>query len=284
MSLRKRTGLLFKIGLSIGLLLLLYIAVSFVYPDIYRLKKSNPRKSAMMEYRERQWKEAGKDLKIRQTWVPLSRISPYMTKAVLIAEDDKFWHHEGFDFDGIERALDKDIRDGKFKAGGSTISQQLAKNLFLSPSKNPVRKVKEAILTYRMEHTLSKRRILELYLNVAEWGEGIFGVEAAARHYFGVPAAAISAEQAVRLASVLPNPHKYSPVNQSRYVDNRSRIIYGIMVRRGIVIPEYDEVMIPDKAGEAPEAALSNRSTINRSPAPAPPGLITEPLAIPAAK
>jgi monofunctional biosynthetic peptidoglycan transglycosylase len=241
-------------------LVVLYIGSSFVYPDVSRLAKITPKKSAMMEYRESQYARKGKKIRLRQTWVPFSRISPYMAKAVLIAEDDKFWGHEGFDFEGMEKALEKDIKKGKFKAGGSTISQQLAKNLFLSPSRNPIRKIKEAILTWRMERALKKRRILELYLNFAEWGNGIFGIEAAARHYYGIPASAISAEQASRLAAVLPNPHRYSPVNPSRYVRKRSRIIFNIMVRRGIVVPEFEEVMQPGQDVNKP--AFMGVSTI----------------------
>ncbi len=223
-------------------LLLLSIGYYFVFPDISKLKKENPRKTSFMEYREKEWKEKGRKIKIRQVWVPLSGISPYLIKAVLIAEDDKFWHHEGFDFEAIEKAVEKNIKAGEFKAGGSTISQQLVKNLYLTPSKNPIRKIKEAILTWRIEKKLSKKRILELYLNVAEWGEGIFGIEAASRHYYGKSASALSPEEAARLASVLPNPRKYNPVGTSRYVENRSRIIYNIMVKRGIVIPAYEDI------------------------------------------
>jgi monofunctional biosynthetic peptidoglycan transglycosylase len=127
--------------------------------------------------------------------------------------------------------------------GGSTISQQLAKNLYLSPSKNPIRKIKEAILTWRLEKTLSKRRILELYVNVAEWGDGIFGIGQAARHYYGVSAASLTARQASKLAAILPNPILYSPKGSSRYVSNRSSLIYAIMRKRGIVVPDYREVM-----------------------------------------
>src|SRR5512143_2226029 len=177
---KRKTSIFKKAALLLACLFIAYIAVSFVYPSVSTLKKTNPKKTAMMEYREREWKAEGKNIKIHQTWVPLRAISPYLTKAVLIAEDDKFWHHEGFDIQGMEVALEKDIKKGKFKAGGSTITQQLAKNLYLSPSRNPVRKVKEAILAWRMEQALSKRRILEIYLNVAEWGDGIFGIEAAA--------------------------------------------------------------------------------------------------------
>ena len=247
---RKSRPKIMKLLALLACLLFAYIAVSFVYPSVSKLKKTNPKKTAMMEYREREWKDEGKNMKIRQTWVSLRAVSPYLTKAVLIAEDDKFWRHEGFDIEGMEKALEKDIKKGKFKAGGSTITQQLAKNLFLSPSRNPVRKVKEAILAWRMEQALSKRRILEIYLNVAEWGEGIFGIEAASRHYFGKPASALGPEEAARLAVVLPNPRRYSPVRPSRYVENRSRIVYNIMVRRGIVVPEFEDVMKPEVPGE----------------------------------
>lgn len=234
-------------------LIILIIVSSFVFPSISRLKKGSIKKTSFMEYREREWHNTGKKLKVRQIWTPLSRISPYLIKAVLIAEDDKFWTHEGFDLDAIQKAVEKDFKERKLKFGGSTISQQLAKNLYLTPSKNPLRKLKEAILTWRLERKLSKRRILELYLNVAEWGEGIFGIEAAARHYYGKPASALGPEEAARLASVLPNPLKYNPLSASGYVANRSRIIYNIMVKRGIVIPEYEEVMENPRGDEGQE-------------------------------
>jgi len=243
-------------GIALGLLSV-YIGISFFYPAISPLKKENPAKTAMMKYRERQWASEGKHVKISQRWVPFQAISPYAAKAVLIAEDDKFWHHDGFDFEGMETALEKDIKKRRLKAGGSTITQQLAKNLFLSPSRNPVRKLKEAILAWRMEKTLTKRRILEIYLNVAEWGPGIFGIDAAARHYFGVPAGALSPEQAARLAVILPNPNRLSPVNPSRYVVNRANIVYRIMVRRGAVMPDYEEVMDPARETADRDKAFS---------------------------
>jgi monofunctional glycosyltransferase len=220
------------------------IARYLVYPDVGRLVEENPAKTAFMEYREAEWRREGlNDKKIDQKWVSLDNVSQNLIKAVLIGEDDKFWHHEGFDYQAIERAIEKNIVAKKFKMGGSTISQQLAKNLYLSPSKNPVRKIKEAILTWRLEKTLSKRRILELYVNVVEWGDGIFGIGQAARHYYGVSAARLSAQQASRLAAILPNPILYSPAGSSRYVRNRSNIIYAIMRKRGIVVPDYKEVM-----------------------------------------
>ena len=244
----------------------LYIGFYFVYPNVSRLKKENPEKTSFMEYREGEWEKQGKKIKIKKAWTPYSRISPYLVKAVLIAEDDKFWSHEGFDLDAIQKAIEKDIKKKKFKFGGSTISQQLAKNLYLNPSKNPVRKIKEAILTWRLERNLSKRRILEIYLNVAEWGEGIFGIEAASRHYYGKPASALGPEEAARLASALPNPRRYNPAKGSRYVENRSRIIYNIMVKRGIVIQEYEDVA-DDTGGQESSAPITNQevySTIGK--------------------
>jgi monofunctional glycosyltransferase len=219
------------------------IGLYFFYPDVTGLKKGHPGKTAFMKYRENEWRRQGKKRKIKQQWVRLSQVSPFVVKAVIIAEDDKFWSHGGFDFEAIQKAIEEDIRKKKLRVGGSTISQQLAKNLYLSPSKNPVRKIKEAILTWRIERSVSKRRIIELYLNVAEWGEGLFGIEAAARAYYGKPASALSAEEAAKLAAVLPNPRKYNPTREGRYVERRSEAIYRIMVRRGIVIPEYEALM-----------------------------------------
>jgi monofunctional biosynthetic peptidoglycan transglycosylase len=228
----------------------LHLAFYLVYPDISRLKKEWPAKTAFMEYRERQWGKAGLKKRVKQEWVPLAAISPYVVKAVIIAEDDKFWSHEGFDFEAIQKALEKDLKKRGLKAGGSTISQQLAKNLFLTPARNPVRKLKEAILTWRLERNLTKRRIIEIYLNVVEWGDGIFGIEAAARHYFGKSAASLSAYEAVSLAAVLPSPLRYNPVAKGPYVESRAEALYRIMVGRGIVIPEYDLLDEPSATGE----------------------------------
>lgn len=230
------------VAAAVSLLLILFLSYMFFMPDIPKLGKENPKKTSFMEYRQREWEEKGRNLRVYQQWVPISKISPFLVKAVLIAEDDKFWRHEGFDYEAIEKALEKDIKLKKFKLGGSTISQQLAKNLYLSPSKNPARKFAEAFITWRMEKVLSKKRILEIYLNVAEWGEGIFGAEAASRHYFGKPSSDLTPEEASRLAAVLPNPRRYNPAGEQRYVVHRSGLIYSIMIKRGIVIPEYREI------------------------------------------
>lgn len=218
-----------------------------VYPDVSDLKEIHPIPTAFMEYRQDEWRSQNRNVTLHQRWVSFSQISPNVIKAVLIGEDDKFWNHDGFDIDGMEQALERSLKKGSV-AGGSTISQQLSKNLYLSPSKNPVRKIKEAILTWRIENTLSKRQILEIYLNIAEWGDGIFGIEAAARHYYHKSAKNLTAQEAARLAAVLPNPIKYNPTGNQKYVKNRARIIYKIMKRRGIVIPHYQEVMVPPKA------------------------------------
>jgi monofunctional biosynthetic peptidoglycan transglycosylase len=238
-----------KFALGFILIALLPLAYFLSIPDVSKLKKEKPKKTAFMEYREKEWKEKGKKVKVNQIWVPLSNISPYLIKAVLIAEDDKFWIHEGFDYEAIQVALERDIKAGRFKFGGSTVSQQLARNLYLSPAKNPLRKMREAIITWRMEKVLSKRRILELYLNLVEWGEGIFGVEAASRHYYGKPSSELTPQEAARLAAILPNPRKYSPDGDQRYVIHRSNLIYNIMIQRGIVVPEYEETM---KESESP--------------------------------
>jgi monofunctional biosynthetic peptidoglycan transglycosylase len=223
--------------------LFLNIGWYFVYPDVSELRKTFPKKTAFMEYREKEWQSQGKKKKIVQQWVPLSQIPPYVIKAVIIAEDDKFWTHEGFDYEAMQKAIKKDIKKRKFALGGSTISQQLAKNLYLTPSKNPVRKIKEAILTWRLERNLSKKRIIELYLNCIEWGDGLFGIEAAARYHFGKTVSELTAQEAAKLAAALPNPIRYNPTGPSKFIESRADRIYEIMVRRGIVIPEYEEML-----------------------------------------
>lgn len=216
------------------------VAYGALMPDLYRLKEKNPSKTAFMEYRKKQWREKGRWVQVHRVWVPLSRISPYLVKAVLIAEDDKFWSHEGFDYDGIKQAIEKDLQSGRLRFGGSTISQQLARNLYLSPAKTFWRKIREALITWRMEQVLPKRRILELYLNVVEWGDGIFGAEAASRHYFEKPASELSPREAARLAVVLPSPRKLDPAGTQRYVESRAEVIYGIMQKRGVIPSEFE--------------------------------------------
>lgn len=218
-----------------------------------------------MKYREKEWLKEGKKYKIQQKWIKLSKVSPYLIKAVLISEDDKFWKHEGFDYDAIKKAIEKDIKAKKFKVGGSTISQQVTKNLYLSPSKNPIRKLIEFILTWRLERTLTKKRILEIYLNIAEWGDkGIFGIEMAAQHYYGKHAYDLNPEESARLAAVLPNPRIYNPLSNSKYVINRSNLIYSIMLKRGIIAPEYDNIITNEEQSE--ESNIEQLDNIPETP------------------
>jgi monofunctional biosynthetic peptidoglycan transglycosylase len=166
---------------------------------------------------------------LRKQWVPYGKISVHLKRAVIAAEDDKFLDHEGFDWDGIQKAIEKNQKKGKVVAGGSTISQQLAKNLLLSPNKTVFRKAEEAIITLWLELLWDKRRILEVYLNVVEWGDGVFGAEAAAHRYYSIPAAQLSPEQAARLAVMLPAPRRFERNPYSAYMAARTATILGRM-------------------------------------------------------
>lgn len=199
---------------ALAALLILFglnIARYAVWPPMGGLAESNPETTALMEYRRNEWRANGLEKALRHAWVPLSRISPHLAKAVVVAEDSTFWDHAGFDFDGMRDALERNIAEGRLAAGGSTITQQLAKNLYFSPGKSLVRKAQEAIVTKRLEMRLSKKRILELYLNCVEWGDATFGAEAAARRHFGVSAASLTAGQAATLAAMLPAPLQRNP-------------------------------------------------------------------------
>lgn len=229
---RKTLRTCFRIALVLLALGVLDLGRFFIWPDVGMLAKKNPETTAFMEYRKEQWAEKGLSKSIRHQWVRLKDISPYLVKAVTIAEDDKFWSHEGFDIEGIEEALLRNLEEGKLAAGGSTISQQLAKNLYFTPEKSIIRKFREAVVTWRVESTLSKSRILELYLNSIEWGDGIFGIEAASRKYFGKSPASLTMQESASLAAVLPNPVKWSPTSSSRVVRLRTRIILRRLERR----------------------------------------------------
>ena len=205
----------FCYGLGTALLAVIAVQLWFLSHLIY-WSSFNPSSTAFME---RYLEKPG--TKLRHSWVPYSRISENLKRAVVAAEDAKFLDHEGFDWEAITKAIQKNESRGKVVAGASTITQQLAKNLFLSGSRSWLRKAQEAVITWMMERTLSKRRILEIYLNVAEWGEGIFGAEAAARHHFGVPAAALTPEQAAWLAAILPSPRRYERGRRTPYIEGR---------------------------------------------------------------
>ncbi|MEO0246839.1 MAG: monofunctional biosynthetic peptidoglycan transglycosylase [candidate division WOR-3 bacterium] len=211
----------------------------FLY-DVDSLREKIPETTAMMNYRLKAAKKRGENLHLYKMYVPMKQISPYLIRAVLIAEDDKFYKHEGFDLEGIKLAISKNLKKRKLKYGGSTITQQLAKNIFLGSRKSIIRKIHEAILTIRIEKRLSKRRILELYLNIAEWGYGVFGAEAASRYYFKKPCLELNPNEAALLAAILPNPLKYSPLTPSNYIRKRAEKILYIMKIRNIISEEYD--------------------------------------------
>jgi len=180
--------------------------------------KHNPDTTSVMDTRLAALRKTSPQARLQHRWVDYGRTSVHLKRAIVAAEDGKFLDHEGFDWEGIQRALEKNRRRGKVVAGGSTITQQLAKNLFLTGERSLVRKGQEAIITAMLEAVMDKRRILEIYLNIAEWGEGVFGADAAARHYFGVSAAAVTAGQAARLAAMLPRPRFYERNRESRYL------------------------------------------------------------------
>jgi len=191
--------------------------------------KFNPSSSAFMEDRLEVIQENRPEAELKHKWVDYEKISNNLKRAVIASEDAKFLNHEGFDWEGIQKAYEKNLKKGKIVAGGSTISQQLAKNLFLSTKRTPWRKAQEAIITVMLEKTMSKRRILEIYLNVIEWGNGVFGAEAAARHYYKTSAARLSKGQAARLAAMIPNPRFYDKHQYTRYLNRRTGTIQARM-------------------------------------------------------
>ncbi|MDD5250198.1 MAG: monofunctional biosynthetic peptidoglycan transglycosylase [Rhodocyclaceae bacterium] len=192
-------------------------------------KHFNPGTTHFMSLRLDELRAKNPHAELKHQWVPYEKLSVNLKRAVVAAEDDKFVDHEGFDWEGMQKAIEKNQKKGKVVAGGSTISQQLAKNLFLSASKTPWRKAQEAVITVWLELFWDKERILEVYLNVVEWGEGIFGAEAAARHYFNTSAAALGAEQAARLAVMLPAPRKFEKNPYSAFMNGRTEAILGRM-------------------------------------------------------
>ncbi len=215
-----------------GLLVLLGLLLAYqlwIFLHILWWVDHNPSSTAFMRERLSVLQEKNPDAELKHRWVPYARISGNLKRAVIAAEDARFVQHEGFDWEGIQHAYEKNLKRGRIVAGGSTISQQLAKNLFLSTSRTPWRKLQEAVITVMLEATMSKRRILELYLNVIEWGDGVFGAEAAARHYFGVSAAHLTGWQAARLAAKVPNPRHYDKRRHSAYLARQTATIAARM-------------------------------------------------------
>ena len=220
----------------VGVLVLVFLAYQgYVALKLWWWDDHDPASTAFMEARLAIMREKSPAAKIQQQWVPYNKISSHLKRAILVAEDDTFVDHEGFDWDGIQKALDKNQQKGRVVAGGSTISQQLAKNLFLSGERSMLRKAEEALITVMMERILDKERILEIYLNVIEWGDGVFGAEAAARHYFGVSAGQLSQEQAAKLAAMVPRPRFY----------DRNRNAPGLLKKTQIILSRMPRAQLP---------------------------------------
>lgn len=230
----------------LGGLALAFAALAYAWltlPDVRPLRTTVPASTAWMDMRAREAQAAGKPVKKSQRWVSYGRISPSLVRAVLVAEDAAFWSHDGIDLEEIKASIEDSLESGEPMRGASTITQQLAKNLYLSPSRNPLRKLTELFITRRLEAELSKRRILELYLNLIEWGDGIWGCEAAARTYFGVSAADLSPSQAALLAGAIINPRRYSPAHPNA----------RLLRRQAIILRRMSDVTPPSSADSTPE-------------------------------
>ncbi len=209
--------------------MILFLYQLWIFLHICWWIKFNPSSSAFMVDRLEIIQQETPDAELKYQWVDYAKISSNLKRAVVASEDAKFVDHEGFDWEGIEKAYAKNLKKGKIVAGGSTISQQLAKNLFLSTKRTPWRKGEEALITVMLENVLSKRRILEIYLNVIEWGNGVFGAEAASRHYYKTSAAKLSSAQAAKLAAMIPNPRYYDAHKSTSYLNRRTATIQARM-------------------------------------------------------
>jgi monofunctional biosynthetic peptidoglycan transglycosylase len=234
-------------------------------PDVRPLKKNPPKTTAYIELRKREAAAKGRTLAVQWTWVGYDAISESLRDAVVVAEDDAFYRHDGVDRDALRAAWERDKKEGRLSVGGSTITMQLARNLYLSPSKNPLRKLKEILIARRLDRVLGKRRVLELYLNVVEWGKGIFGCEAAARAYFAKSCADLTPDESVALAVVLPNPRRWDPSKPGRYVQRNSARIVGRMAASGLW-PDEDDFSESTSSSDA--VAQSSSTSVNVSTGP----------------
>jgi monofunctional glycosyltransferase len=215
-------------GLLIALMAFVTVQAWYFAHILYWIE-NNPHSTAFMRARLESLREDDPGARLAHRWVPYERISVHLKRAVIASEDTKFMHHRGFDWEAIRHAFERNVREGGIVLGGSTITQQLAKNLFLSPDRAWWRKAQEAAIAAMVETVLSKRRILEIYLNVIEWGDGVYGAEAAARHHFGVSAAQLTPQQSARLAAIVPSPRRYAPGEHSGYLARRTATILARM-------------------------------------------------------
>ena len=201
--------------------------------DLCEIATTNPKTTAFIEQRKEEWKDKGSKRKVYQKWVPLTAISPNLKNAVILSEDQNFYRHHGLDFYAIGLAFRRNLEEGEVKVGASTITQQLMKNLYLSPSRNPLRKWREAILALRVERCVRKNRILEIYLNVIEWGESTYGIEAAARRYFGKSAGSLNPSESALLVAMIPNPILYNPYRRNPSLLKRRNKLLRAMWKTG---------------------------------------------------
>lgn len=213
----------------LALLLLILLYQLWIFLHICYWVHQNPNSTAFMRDRLQVQQTENPKARLKHQWVEYEQISVNLKRAVVAAEDTKFVQHDGFDWDGIQQAYEKNLKKGRLVAGGSTISQQLAKNLFLSSQRTPWRKLQEAVITLMLEQMMSKRRILEIYLNVIEWGDGVFGAEAAAKHYYGVSARRLSSYQAAKMAAMIPNPRFYDKHRSTRFLNRKAGTIQARM-------------------------------------------------------
>ena len=226
--------LILKIVLFIILIpVVIFVGLYIAAPDGSEFVHKNPETTAFIRQRTAEYQKAGKKVALHWQWVPITKISPNIIHAVILAEDARFYEHIGFDVEAIKFALEKNKKRKKYAVGGSTITQQLAKNLYLSTKKSIPRKVQELIIALKMERRLSKRRILELYLNVIEFGPGIYGVEAACQHYFGKSAADVSIDEASRLVAIMPSPRRHSPYDGSNFTERRRKWLLNWLYKTG---------------------------------------------------
>ena len=265
----RRALILAAIGVSLALVATVAIlgvaGVGASLPDVSALERGSPTRTSLMRRRVADARSRGGELRIDQRWVPYARVSPLLRRAVLIAEDDAFFSHGGLDWDEIRASMKRNLEARRVVRGGSTITQQLARNLYLGNERTLTRKAREVVLAGRIERALTKRRIFELYLNLIEWGDGIFGIEAAAQRHFGIPAAALDARQSALLAAVIINPRRYDPARPNRRIERRARMILGRMWRRGFI--SQDEFLIA--TGRTPAVPAPADSV---TPAPGEPG------------
>ena len=220
-----------------------FVALGLPSPaEVRALSKANPETTALMRQRAGEARRAGRTARRVQAWVPLGRVSRHLIRAVLASEDQKFFGHDGVDWEAIQKSVDEDRKKGRFVRGGSTITQQLAKNLFFTTHKTLTRKLRELVAARWMEQELSKRRILELYLNVIEWGDGVYGAEAAARRWYGKSAADVGEEEAAGLAAMIPNPRRINPsVSPARFARARRRVLW-LMANAGSARGQADRL------------------------------------------